>query len=399
MVRFISQRKELLLYIAVLMHYSGHFMSVIGEKGVVNKALSASGLFLILVIFATSRLKWQFKGAISFWISFFLLYSFTIVIRIGDIDFLDLTNPDNLRSIFFDGRYTLGYFIPFFSLLGFNTFTFRNLTIICIIQIFVSLLMSVIYFPYILMSLESDYSAWIVEYMGLLVIPSGIVLLTGRYSNKWLITIIVMGIFLCVFFAIWRGRRSVTAIPAMILILYILSIIKNKNSIISKFFVILIVFQIGIKLYEKVYNNEDSLLSQRIDTDNRSPEDRDVIASLDGFDLFFGKGLNGMYFSKAYQFERGICESGTHHMLLKGGVFFLLLYYLILILSFTSGIKAKNKFVKGCSLYIALMSFALYPLGSPVLSIQYVVLWFCIIVCNNSQLKNKDDKEIKLYFK
>ena len=145
----------------------------------------------------------------------------------------------------------------------------------------------------------------------------------------------------------------------------------------------------------KLYNSDNSRLKDRMEIDNRSPEDKDALNSLTGIYYYIGKGIDGEYYSHAHAMNRGIVETGFSHMMLKGGFVFVFLYIIIMIRAIFLGFfYSKNKFSKGLAFYVLVQLVSMYPLPVPVMNLQCFILWYSIALLDNKGIRYTNDDHL-----
>jgi len=224
-----------------------------------------------------------------------------------------------------------------------------------------------------------------------------------RYIVVWLlggITLLVLILF---------ARRGGSLYTAIYLVIAIgLYLYKNNNQIIRAmvFPAIVLFFVIG----SNIYQTNKSIFFKNIikkgmhDTRSEVNEyfEKDVFNSID---LWFGRGLNGMYYcpqkyiSRKGKIEyvkyRWAIETGFYHLILKGGLFFTLLYVLILGTTAIKGLFfSRNTIVKIFAIWIILSLIELYPFGWPAFDFKYLLVWMGTVLCYHKQTRNMTNLQI-----
>lgn len=394
--KVLSKSNFILFGIGVLFHYLGHLLSVIGEKGILNKTLSIIGLTIIVFTFIQNLKFIPFKK--KYVLAIFLIYliwSLFIIVRV-DTQYLSTNTNDLLRAFFFDERFFLSYFIPLIVFFGKNFFKFKSIFYICILYSIANIILFCLNVQYVLNPELSVYSSWISEYIGLLFLPVVIILFSCRFVTNKHLLLPFISLLISLFSSVFLGRRAVTFMGLLSFILFIYMFYrKSKNKVFSIFIIILLIT--GSLLYYNKYilSKSDGRLVERLNTDNRGPEDRDSMNSLTTLEFFIGKGLTGSYYSKEHSIYRGMVESGIQHMIMKGGFIYLVLHLTILFYSFFVGFfKSNNDLIKGAALFILLKIILLYPLGSPQFDFQEVILWVCVLYCNSTAFRKMNNISI-----
>lgn len=377
--------KDCFLFLGLTLHNFGFILSVVGAKGVTNKALSIIGLVFVLVSIFRYGLKNYSSKTLTVLIAVLLVYETTMIIRCN-FNILDFTDTNIQRKMFFDERYFLSYFLPFICFL--KNINFRAISYYCIINLCLAILM-LIYFRYDIVFYDiSDYSSWIVESICLLSIPSSFLLYLSFTIGKKTVAFIIVTYVVLLLTAIWLGRRSVSFELFVALVIFVFLNVKN----IKVFVCCAILFLLASPYILKIYNSDDSKLKDRIEIDNRSPEDKDALNSLNGIYYYIGKGIDGEYYSHAAAMKRGIVETGFSHMMLKGGLIFVLLYIFIMIRAIFLGFfYSKNKFSKGLAFYVLVQLISMYPLPIPVMNLQCFILWYSISLLDNNDFRYTND--------
>lgn len=108
-------------------------------------------------------------------------------------------------------------------------------------------------------------------------------------------------------------------------------------------------------------------------------------------DIWFGRGLNGMYYCPQryvvdgkyeYVKYRYSIETGFYHLILKGGIIFAVLHVIILFSAVIKGLFfSRNMVVKAFALWILLSLIELYPFGWPSFSIKFLLVWIGACIC------------------
>ena len=124
------------------------------------------------------------------------------------------------------------------------------------------------------------------------------------------------------------------------------------------------------------------------------------------FDLFspIGKGIYGTYFAPGIDGEilddtydeRGFIECGYLQIILKGGLINLILLLAIFIPAIFKGYKSSNNtFSKVAASIIAVYLIDLLPFGLPVFDPKYIMVWMCVSICYNKDIRKMSNEEIR----
>ena len=316
--------KECRLFLGLTLHNFGFILSVVGEKGIANKFLSIFGLLLIIISFFQYGFINNRSKILTLLVSVLLIYETTIIFRFEE-NIFDLTDADVLRKMFFDERFFLSYFLPLICFL--KKVNFRAVSCFCLINLCIAVIMLITFRNEIVLYDTSEYSSWIVESICLLAIPVSLLLYLSFTISKRTVIFIIISYLVLLLTSIWLGRRSVSFELIIALLIFVYLNAKNKKVFMGCIILLIIAYPyIG-----KLYNSDNSKLKDRMEIDNRSPEDKDALNSLTGIYYFIGKGIDGEYYSHAHAMKRGIVETGFSHMMLKGGFVFVFLYLIIMI--------------------------------------------------------------------
>lgn len=377
--------KECRLFLGLTLHNIGFILSVVGEKGVVNKFLSILGLFLILMSFLQCGFKNNRSKILTILVSVLLIYETTIIFRF-DENIFDLTDTNVQRKMFFDERFFLSYFLPLICFL--KKVNFRAVSYFCLINLCIAVIMLITFRNEIILYDTSEYSSWIVESICLLAIPVSFLLYLSFTISKRTVIFIIISYLVLLLTSIWLGRRSVSFELIIALIIFVYLNAKNKKVFLGCIIILMLVFPyIG-----KLYNSDNSKLKDRLEVDNRSPEDKDALNSLTGIYYLIGKGIDGEYYSHAHAIKRGIVETGFSHMMLKGGLVFVFLYIIIMMRAIFLGLfYSKNKLSKGLAFYVLVQLVSMYPLPIPVMNLQCFILWYSIALLDNKGIRYAND--------
>lgn len=380
--------KECRLFLGLTLHNFGFILSVVGEKGITNKFLSILGLLLILISFFQCGFKNNRSKILTVLVTILLIYETTIIFRFEE-NIFDLTDTDVQRKMFFDERFFLSYFLPLIYFL--KKVNFRAVSYFCIINLCIAVVMLITFRNEIVLYDTSEYSSWIVESICLLAIPVSLLLYLSFTISKRTVIFIIISYLVLLLTSIWLGRRSVSFELLIALLIFVYLNAKNKKVFMGCIILLILAYPyIG-----KLYNSDNSRLKDRMEIDNRSPEDKDALNSLTGIYYYIGKGIDGEYYSHAHAMNRGIVETGFSHMMLKGGFVFVFLYIIIMIRAIFLGFfYSKNKFSKGLAFYVLVQLVSMYPLPIPVMNLQCFILWYSIALLDNKGIRYTNDDHL-----
>lgn len=197
------------------------------------------------------------------------------------------------------------------------------------------------------------------------------------------------------------GRRGTSAILVVLLLLSLYFYMQSQTRKIKHiYFLLLIILLIG-GIYFFFNSSLFEFIRERGFEDNRSHVDQALLTQMNGFELFFGKGLNGRYYFPLIQDDylqgwRYGSETGFFNYVLKGGYLMMGLYILLLLIPAYNGlVKSKNMLSRIGGVYILLSLIELYPFGHFLFNIKYCIIWMMVSICMSKRFLNMTDTEIK----
>lgn len=222
-----------------------------------------------------------------------------------------------------------------------------------------------------------------------------------RYRMIALFTMVIS-----ILIALFAARRGGLFMNLLFLIftfyLYVFS--SRKGSVFFKLLFVISIVAVGVGTFLMYADTTFSLFFNRLDEISRKPVE---IAFYDSFkgetlDWIFGRGINGTYYCILYNNSflkyRGIIETGYLYIILKGGLVSLAFYLFFLLNSAYLGFyKTKNILTKAMALYLIAHVIYLVPHGLPSFSLEYIIVWVCILYCQSKVLRMKSDIDIKRY--
>lgn len=154
-------------------------------------------------------------------------------------------------------------------------------------------------------------------------------------------------------------------------------------------------------VFQKIYN--------RISVNNREELFLAFIEDMSTNDWIIGKGVDGTYYAPGIDGQnddtiedsddRHQIECGYLQVILKGGFINLFLLLNIFISAIYLGLfKSKNKLCKIAGIVILFWLIDMFPWGMPALDFRYLLVWICVAICINKQIRNFPDEQISKYF-
>jgi hypothetical protein len=279
--------------------------------------------------------------------------------------------------------------------------------------IFVALL------PFLLSTILGN-QAFAEQYMWILGMPCGFLLLTFFYHSKKRVIISFIVMFLSLFIITIMARRNIMFTCAAFLLSSLLIIpLLNKNITIIKKGIFLFSFiTIAFIGFNFFISNETGMFGKF--TKRASEDTREMVTVFFFLDMterdkdfIIGRGLNATYFcpgverswstnaeDKAHRDldDRIYIESGFLQLILNGGIIYLVLYMIVLIPAIIKGLFfSRNLFVKGCAILILLFILDMIPFGLPTFSFRHFIAWFCVAICFSKEMRWMSEEEIKAF--
>ncbi|MBN2779198.1 MAG: hypothetical protein JXR36_16320 [Bacteroidales bacterium] len=307
--------------------------------------------------------------------------------------------------------YILPYFLPLFILIGIQRFEFKTFAKL-------NILFNTLFVPFFLLNIRTIYSigsasltggltedanAGLAEYTAGFFVETSFFLLCKDFlsKNQWRFN---LAIWVLATLTLAIGARRGQLLMMLLLglsatFLYVQSF-KGARKIFSIIGVIFIVLML-IGFYFYVENTLFAFLNDRGTSDTRSGVDKALLAQMNTFELWFGKGLNGRYFMPQFRDNllggwRYGSETGFYTLVLKGGYVLAIAYILVLLIPALKGIfKSNNSFTKALGLYIVLSIIELYPFGWPMFNIKFLIIWIGVAFCWNPVIRKMNNTDIK----
>ena len=359
-------------------------------------------LFLVICIFALTKLKWDFTTE-SFYqksiFSLFFLFELITVLRGLPANYTNVKELLQMDYLFWV------YLIPLFLFFDKKLLTLYYLmNAIYFLGIFFLLMCMVK--PSMLME-KSTAEAFIHPFA----FGCGFLLLNARYLPKAKKAVAFLALSAGLFSFIYLARRNgIVSYGGLIMAAFALNAKYLSASKLFKIFpVIAGVLAIALLFTDAVPSSFTEKLSNRLTEDSRSGIFDYYFAGMKGYEVY-GKGMQGEFYypsggvnedgdmKETMLYRKGI-ENGYLQLYLNGGYIYVVLFALFLLPAVFLGIfKSSNQLVQasGIVVFLWLLDMAVY--GLPRLTLEYVLVWICAGICYNSNLRETPDEEITDFF-
>lgn len=337
--------------------------------------------------------------------SLFMLYECIIVFR--GILFNISYSLDNIWDLLNSNAILWPFLIPLFVFfckdIYIHSYVFDWIIKFGIIFIFLC-----IFFPKIL--LDRNQANILV---GSMTFGCGYLLLFATYINNRKVNIAFIVLTIGILSLTYLARRSgMFTLTGLLVAAYLLNIKNSAKPVLFRIFpIIIIIGVIGFMNAPSLNLTLTNRLQRRLTEDTRSSVFEMYFVGMND-DMVFGKGMNGTYFCPiggedeeegvvwADVDYREIIENGYLQLILTGGILHLVLFILILLPAAIFGIfKSSNQFTRACGLVIFLQLLDMFLFGLPTLSLHYILVWICVGICYNPEMRNKLDFEIRKEFR
>lgn len=226
-------------------------------------------------------------------------------------------------------------------------------------------------------------------------------------KNRYLI--IACGI-VALMAVIAAGRRSSTASILLVLLagFYLFSTAKSKSSKLPRTILLLSIVIVAGYYVATHMDTTFSIMSSRLDIDNRSDLAEDMIADFNNtpLDWIWGRGNHGYYKCSwidvnntevaGRQGMRTSMETGYMYFILVGGIVNLLLYITCLLKAARYGWNhSNNYFVKAFAVYLVIKVVELVPFGLPAFDLSYLMVWIGIAICYTDYYCKMTDDDVR----
>lgn len=386
------------LSLGVLFYYMGSSYMTFFFDEKLNSVFSVSGIAIMAFSLVKARgFAIPFSGTLRNVYLMFIVLTIFVIMR-GFLDYnVEVAATMNIR------REITNYLSPLLLLFPFLKYKQRYIFYICMLS-------CVLGGVFLVTQRQELFVENAVEGMGFfnwrtvsrasianrMVIPALLYLMWRGTEKKHRILIFAVALG-AVAGSLLSGRRSSSFTIVMFFVFYIITnrdLLRRRTIVIA---LILIAIAYNWENIVNMFSTQFEYFMGRADIDSRSPVEKDLIADMDFASWIFGRGMLGTYEcpSAIDNFNRPMIETGYLQMILKGGVIYFIPYLLLLTSAAYRGIfKSNNAFTKCLGFYALAHIILLYPGGHIVLSLEHLIVWYAISVCNNRQMLKMSDKEI-----
>lgn len=391
-------------------HYFILSAILFGISSLFPNATFGSFIFLgvsVLMFFAVLLSKFRSNpliGVQRFWYSILVLWTLFLTIMVL---FTGTQGLGNNFSTYFASNNMLPNLIPLTLMCYYIDYEydlrylFRALLLLCIAYI----ITSVVSLPEVMakgaliqaIGVEGngeDYTSMIVA-AGTMIsfFPGFLCLFCKKYLNKKETTLFLLACSLQLFIMLYMGRRGQT-VQQLLNFLLIWYIYKGRKSSVSIFYGLAIVAAIYL-FWSNYEGSLFSIMKERQGIDTRGNMAEDFASTMSLKEWIIGRGWFGQYYESWLGDMRSGIETGYLHLILKGGLIYLIPYIIILTICAYKGLFRSNNFLCRSFGAIALVRIiSLIPFGVPFFTVQEMVVWTGVMICNSPNYLNMTDEEV-----
>lgn len=396
-----KQLIQISLVLALLFHFVFYFNAYGPGLGFLKNTVIFSFAFasiaLIFFVYAVTSWRFDLNGKFILWV-YELLIAWIIICFIRSL--LDIRNAAELKGYLLSNYMAISLFPVFFFIVGINIRYFNS---IHRILFYYTVSVAIISIPFITFF----------ELMLFLLYPIFFVITTIPLRSVYG-KIVIISISLTIIFVSMTNRAGILRILlsfSAVIAYYVFTYAKVSKKLLNLLvFCILMIPVISLYLGiqgQSVFqmamgNNEVSYSQLNPYADTRTFLYYEVFQDLSYNNAFiFGKGLNAVYYSEAFQtYERPIVEVCFLQILLKTGVVGFLLYiWLVISAIFKALSKSKNSYIKSLGLLLVGYTIMIFIENQIAYNLLNVLIWVIIGMCHSEELRQMNDNEIKLLFK
>jgi hypothetical protein len=373
----------------------------------ISLGLVVVGIIIIIYNFLVQRLFEPFNGFFGFVFYLFIIWSLFIIFR-----------PDGfsislMRQNIVNKYNWIGFVAPLIVFMGIKQLSLNTLYRFIYLYGIVGIILFAINFQHYIVkpSINMNYDAYrdyiknVNKIFEALFTASFIIVSFRFVSNKYN-KIAFLSMALGLFLSTITARRSQIFMYLLMFIFSFYSYIfysNNKSKFIRLLFVLFIISSIAFLFY--IYLSSFSLILSRLEDNSRAPVEEYFFNSFRGHttDWIFGRGINGTYYSPIFADininpNRDIIETGYLYLILKGGVLYLFLFlYILLYSAYLGFFKSRNSISKGMAFYIFAHVIYLLPFGLPSFSLEYIIVWICVLYTQSKSWRMSSDESIMKY--
>ena len=372
------------------------------------QAIQIIGIVLILLS-SFYLINWSFQNNyLKIIFSFYMIWSFITMARGFNLEI------DFLKTMFFTAPFSIFlYFVPLVIIFKDLVENLRKLIIVIIILNIFYLIYVFAYRDILLYGFSGFYrvpTAMTETFTHFLSFPTAFILLLYSYQKKKRILFSITVLIITFFIVAIRARRGLMFMSlCFMLFSYILFYFTNRDKLLK---IILSIAVLGFVIayvsftYLRNQHGTFGLITNRIDEDTRKLIEIRFFEDMSTLDLTFGRGINGMYYCPgideaegSFTVNRWVIETGYLQIVLKGGYILLLLYLLIIIPAIIKGLfLSNNSFAKTAAIWIFLYTIFLYPTYVNMFSLTYIIVWVCVAICFDKNVRNMTDEDVLKLF-
>ena len=367
-------------------------------------AISVFMFFAVLV----SKLRTNpLRGAARFW--YFILAFWTILLT-AMVLFTGTQGLGNNFSQYFASNNMLPNLIPLMVLCyGFAyrydlRYLFNALLVFCIVYI----VTSIIALPEVLakgaiiqmIGLEGngeEYTSMIAA-AGTMIsfFPGFLCLFCMKYLKKKETALFLTACILQLFIMLYMARRgqSVLQLLNFFLFWYIYQG-RDSRSFLVRAIRVLAIVTIAYLLWSNYDGTLFSIMKERQEVDSRGGMAEGFISTMSTKDWIIGRGWFGQYYESWLGEMRAGLEIGFLNLILKGGLLYLIPYIMTLSICAYKGLIRSNNYLCrafGAIAFVRIVS--LIPFGVAYFTIQEMVVWTGVMICNSPYYLNMTDQEV-----
>jgi O-antigen ligase len=387
--------------LAVVFHFLFYFnaygTSIDVLSNNVKYILAFASILLIAIVYLTTYWRMDFKGKASLRI-FDLLVLCILVNMVRSL--LQIDSVEGFKGFFRSSYMALSLFPVLFLLIGVNPRYFYSTNKLLTIYIVAVGIFSLFFLGYF-------------ELQIFLLMPIFYIILTIplRTPLGRLYIILISASVLIVSMTNRAGILRILISYSILAAYYIIAYLKiDKKLMITLVFLILMlppaalflaargqsIFQMTLGENDRPYSQMDPYADTRTFLYQEVFQDLRVSKS-----FVFGKGLNAGYHSESFEtFNRVVVEVGFLQILLKTGIVGFILYVTVIVTAIIKSLKkSRNTFMKSLGLLLASYIIMLFLENVVAYNLLNVIIWVVIGMCHSEELLNKNDNEIKTFFR
>ena len=317
----------------------------------------------------------------------------------------DWTKFIKLKGFLFNPVVGLVYFAPLVMLIPLKVNMLKKF--FTVIAVFGAgyIILDIIFIKYLITPNRTNtISQGIIENFADISFACGFLLFTYVYHKTRRNFIALIALLATLLFATIQARRGlIFMFSLMFLISYFIFVFNSKLKILILYFSLFIAIIAAFSLTNNYKIKSSNLFGYLLDRGSEDTRTGVEIYFYDDFklqDWIIGRGIYGDYFAPNIEENqetnnRSLIETGYLHTILKGGLISLVLFLLIAIPAIFKGLfSSRNILSKASAIWIAMALLNSYPTIQNAYNINYLLVWICIGICYNKEVRNINDKEL-----